>query len=48
MLWRNQPGGYLKEILTARVYDVAVRDPGFISCTLFIQLLVLAACHLQY
>ena len=24
MLWRNQPGGYLKEILTARVYDVAV------------------------
>ena len=28
MLWRNQPGGYLKEILTARVYDVAVRYPG--------------------
>jgi hypothetical protein len=25
MLWRNQPGGYLREILTARVYDVAVR-----------------------
>ncbi len=25
MLWRDQPGGYLKEILTARVYDVAVR-----------------------
>ena len=27
MLWRNQPGGYLKEILTARVYDVAVSHP---------------------
>lgn len=25
MQWRNQPGGYLREILTARVYDVAVR-----------------------
>ena len=25
MQWRHQPGGYLKEILTARVYDVAVR-----------------------
>ena len=25
MQWRYQPGGYLKEILTARVYDVAVR-----------------------
>eukprot|EP00891_Asterochloris_glomerata_P009871 jgi/Astpho2/9871/Aster-08331 len=27
MQWRNQPGGYLKEILTARVYDVAVQTP---------------------
>ncbi|CAL5220401.1 g2410 [Coccomyxa viridis] len=26
MLWRDQPGGYLKEILTARVYDVAVES----------------------
>ncbi|KAK2077121.1 hypothetical protein QBZ16_004755 [Prototheca wickerhamii] len=25
--WRNQPGGYLREILTARVYDVAVESP---------------------
>ena len=25
MLWRLEPGGYLREILTARVYDVAVR-----------------------
>ena len=25
-LWRFQPGGYLREILTARVYDVAVRS----------------------
>jgi threonine dehydratase len=24
MQWRSQPGGYLREILTARVYDVAV------------------------
>ena len=24
MQWRNQQGGYLREILTARVYDVAV------------------------
>lgn len=27
MDWRNQPGGYLREILTARVYDVAVESP---------------------
>ena len=25
MQWRNQTGGYLREILTAKVYDVAVR-----------------------
>ncbi len=25
MQWRTEPGGYLREILTARVYDVAVR-----------------------
>jgi hypothetical protein len=25
MQWRNEPGGYLREILTAKVYDVAVR-----------------------
>jgi len=25
--WRSQPGGYLKEILTAKVYDVAVETP---------------------
>ncbi len=24
MQWRNEPGGYLREILTAKVYDVAV------------------------
>ncbi len=29
MLWRDQPGGYLKEILTARVYDVAVRQSAW-------------------
>ena len=23
--WRNQPGGYLREILTAKVYNIAVR-----------------------
>ncbi|BDA45868.1 Threonine dehydratase [Coccomyxa sp. Obi] len=27
MQWRNQQGGYLREILTARVYDVAVETP---------------------
>ncbi len=30
MLWRMEPGGYLREILTARVYDVAVR---FTACS---------------
>ena len=25
MQWRNSPGGYLREILNAKVYDVAVR-----------------------
>ena len=25
MQWRNEPGGYLRGILTAKVYDVAVR-----------------------
>ena len=25
MQWRTERGGYLREILTARVYDVAVR-----------------------
>ena len=25
MQWRSQTGGYLREILTAKVYDVAVR-----------------------
>ena len=25
MQWRNQASGYLREILTAKVYDVAVR-----------------------
>ena len=28
MQWRNEAGGYLREILTARVYDVAVRKQG--------------------
>ncbi|GAB4821594.1 hypothetical protein N2152v2_008640 [Parachlorella kessleri] len=27
MQWRNEPGGYLREILTAKVYDVAVETP---------------------
>lgn len=27
MAWRLQPGGYLREILTAKVYDVAVETP---------------------
>ena len=27
MPWRLQPGGYLREVLTARVYDVAVETP---------------------
>ena len=40
MLWRNQPGGYLKEILTARVYDVAVRSPAILQ--------VSALCILWY
>lgn len=26
--WRNQPGGYLREILTAKVYDAVVRGGG--------------------
>lgn len=26
MQWRYEPGGYLREILTAKVYDVAVRE----------------------
>lgn len=34
MLWRDQPGGYLKEILTARVYDVAVRCPAQLAILL--------------
>ncbi len=25
--WRYQPDGYLREVLTARVYDVAVQTP---------------------
>ena len=27
MQWRNAPGGYLREVLTAKVYDVAVETP---------------------
>ncbi|KAK9829226.1 hypothetical protein WJX72_004603 [[Myrmecia] bisecta] len=27
MQWRHTPGGYLREILTARVYDVAIESP---------------------
>lgn len=27
MPWRTQPGGYLREILTAKVYDVAIESP---------------------
>ena len=34
MLWRDQPGGYLKEILTARVYDVAVSYPAQLAILL--------------
>ena len=29
MQWRTERGGYLREILTARVYDVAVRPCAF-------------------
>ena len=32
MQWRNEAGGYLREILTARVYDVAVREQAPGSC----------------
>lgn len=27
MSWRNEEGGYLREILMARVYDVAIESP---------------------
>lgn len=27
MQWRTAPGGYLREVLTAKVYDVAVETP---------------------
>ena len=27
MAWREQAGGYLREVLTAKVYDVAVETP---------------------
>lgn len=27
MQWRSSPGGYLREVLTAKVYDVAVETP---------------------
>lgn len=27
MAWRNEEGGYLREILMARVYDVAIESP---------------------
>ena len=27
MQWRNAPGGYLREVLTAKVYDVAIETP---------------------
>lgn len=25
--WRYEPDGYLREVLTARVYDVAIQSP---------------------
>jgi hypothetical protein len=41
MRWRNEPGGYLREILTAKVYDVAVRRPCATQCIPLIFLCIL-------
>lgn len=32
--WRLEPGGYLRHILNARVYDIAVRPPADSNMTL--------------
>lgn len=40
--WRFQPDGYLREVLTARVYDVAVGGlPVVQSCAFLLHLLLL-------
>ncbi|GAB4818367.1 hypothetical protein N2152v2_005413 [Parachlorella kessleri] len=36
--WRNQPGGYLREVLTAKVYNIAIETPLVKAETLSEQL----------